>query len=167
MRDEDHHNAEASKLLVVKKLGPTTSIHHRASFFVIRRSKSSPATVCQQHGDTSFSLFSLRPQWPGQRPSLSLGASILYKLGHVTLQDSQSSVVDGHSLLVHRETDQFDGSSPQMEMRRLEHSDTPSGRRQQPYPTKSQKARYPLSVDDTLCFCTEYLLDRFFSLPSS
>lgn len=152
--------AEDTKSIAVRRLGASSSIHHRASFFVIRRSKSSPATVCQQHGETTFSLFSLRPQWPGQKPSLSLGASILYKLGHVTLQDSQSGVVDlwnGQSLLI-----SFNGSSPHMEIRRIDfgHKKTLGSRHH-------AKSPFPSSLNDTLCFCTEYILEKFSCLPSS
>lgn len=63
-----------------------------SNMFPVRDSNQSLAAVCQHHTkQNQFNIFCPRPLTSGQRPSLTLGGRILYKLGQVTIRDNSSS----------------------------------------------------------------------------
>lgn len=70
-------------------------IDSAGSLFLIRDSRQHLVAVCQQHASksvtTTFSLFHHRSLSKGQKPSMIMGARILYKLGCVALRENEQS----------------------------------------------------------------------------
>lgn len=128
--------------------------HRIAPFFVIRSAKRTVAAICQHHANHSYTLFCPRPLSPGQQPSLTLGARILYKLGNVILRDGKSGEVElwnGKTIVFHRES-----NTSLLELQRLNHLPISNCSK----PEKKSRALF----DDKLTVCAGHLLDRMVQL---